>query len=109
MSEPLHLRAGAWTASFLDGDLWNLRIDGTLVISRIYAALRGDDWRTIPGAIVDLHCVAGPDSFQLSYRCEYRSEVIAYESQIELTGSVDGRIVVAMRGVARSDFRRNRI
>lgn len=109
MSQITPLRAGPWTLDFDDGDLRDLRLDGRIVVSRIYAALRDENWRTIGGPIADLGISVGEDGFSISYRREHRAPGIAFDSTVRLAGGADGRIVVDYRGVAAAAFRRNRI
>jgi len=105
----LPLGAGPWSLVYEDGDLRDLTVDGVLVVSRIYAAVRADDWSTVPGVIADLRIEHDAHAFRIAYRRAHRSGAIAYDSRIELAGDRDGRITVAMHGVAVSAFRRNRI
>ncbi len=109
MSEREYLRAGPWSLDFHDGDLRDLRVDGVTVISRIYAALRDDSWRTIGGALCDLRVETGPTSFRIAYRREHQGDGVAFDSSLVLEGGSDGRLSVSFRGVARCAFSRNRI
>ncbi len=109
MNDRRPLRAGPWSLVHEAGDLRDLRVDGVLVISRIYAAVRDGGWRTIGGAMRDLDLAVSAGGFRISYLREHRAEGIAFDSRVELTGTADGRIVVAMRGVAGTAFSRNRI
>lgn len=109
MTQITPLRAGPWSLDFDDGDLRDLRLDGRIVISRIYAAVRDEGWRTIGGRIVDLHVEACEDAFAISYRREHRAAGIAYDSGVRITGASDGRIAIAYRGVAVAAFSRQRI
>ncbi len=109
MSDPRPLRAGSWSLLFDDGDLRDLRVDGVCVVQRIYAAVRDERWRTIPGVLRDLQVEAGADRFRITYRREHRLDGIAFDADVAIDGGADGRITVSFRGAALSAFSRNRI
>ncbi len=109
MSDSVALRAGPWSLLYRAGDLWDLRVDGVTVMSRIYAAVRDHAWGTVPGTIADLAIERGPRSFRITYRSEHRADGIAFANSVTLEGAADGRIVMRMRGVARCPFLRRRI
>jgi len=109
MSDRQQLRAGPWTLSFADGDLRDLRLDGTSIVSRIYVAVRDEQWRTIGGPLVGLEVAADADGFRIAYRRQHRADGIVFDSEMRLAGHPDGHITVDYRGVAGSTFRRNRI
>ena len=109
MSERQPLRAGPWSLDYHDGDLRDLRIDGVIIVSRIYVALRDGEWRTIGGAISGLRVESGATSFRITYRREHRGTGIVFDGDVILEGHDDGRIAVSFRGVSGSAFSRNRI
>jgi len=93
----------------MDGDLRDLRVDGVCVVQRIYAAVRDERWRTIPGTLQNLHIDAGPDRFRIMFRRQHRLDGIAYDADFAIAGGADGHIAIAFQGVAGSAFQRNRI
>lgn len=105
----IHLRAGAFTLDFEAGDLRRISLGGTVVVSRIYAAVRDEGWNTVPGAIRDLEVRLGERSFRIAYTAEHAAGAVRFSNRVELSGGADGRIAMAMRGTARSSFSRNRI
>ena len=78
------LRAGPWSLLFDDGDLRDLRVDGVCVVQRIYAAVRDERWRTIPGGLRDLRVEVGADRFSISYCREHRLDGIAGVATLSL-------------------------
>ena len=103
------LRAGPLTLVFEAGDLRYLRVGNREVIRRIYAAVRDENWATIPAVISNLKCEAEADSFRISYTCTHRERGIHFVWQAQIRGEADGTIHFEFDGIAKSTFLRNRI
>lgn len=106
---PTPLRAGPLTLVLDGGDLRYVRLGGREVIRRLYAAVRDQDWGTVPGLIADLRVAARETSFEVSYTSEHRRGDIHFVWRAEITGDADGTIRFAFDGEAKTTFRRNRI
>jgi hypothetical protein len=107
--ETHELRAGGLTA-LLDGiDLRYVRRGSLETVRRVYVAVRDQNWNTIPGHYRIRHIEQQPDSFEVEFDIEHRSHDIDFAWHGTITGTSDGQIRYIMDGVARSDFRYNRI
>jgi D-apionolactonase len=103
------LRAGPLTMTFQDGGLRYIRLGDHEIIRRIYCAVRGPDWETVPERRLGVSSSIGRDSFCI----EFYVENVQYEIDFHWTGTIrgqtDGRVVFEINGVARSTFLKNRI
>jgi hypothetical protein len=103
------LRAGPATV-VLDGiDLRYLRIGGTELVRRVYAAVRDIDWDTVPGVVSGLEIEESDDDFRVEFDvCHARREIdFAWHGTI--TGARTGRIEYVFDGCAKSAFPFGRI
>jgi D-apionolactonase len=103
------LRAGPATV-VLDGiDLRYLRIGGTELVRRVYAAVRDIDWDTVPGVVSGLEIEESDDGFRVEFDvCHARREIdFAWHGTI--TGARTGRIEYVFDGCAKSAFPFGRI
>jgi hypothetical protein len=108
-SEACELRAGAVTA-LLDGiDVRYVRLGSLETVRRVYVAVRDQNWNTIPGQHRIMRIDQRQDSFEVEFDVEHRSHDIDFAWHGSITGTPDGQIRYVMDGVARSDFRYNRI
>ena len=108
---PEALRAGPLTLLYDNGDLRRIRIGKTELISRIYAALRRDDWGTPPAVRTEIERIIGEDSFRIVYDARHSDAASGLDFQWRgtLIGTADGTITFDFEGEALSTFRRNRI
>jgi hypothetical protein len=103
------LRAGSLTV-LLDGiDLRYVCLGSLETVRRVYVALRDQNWNTIPGQYSITRIEQQPESFEVEFDAEHRSHDIDFAWHGTITGTSDGQIRYVMDGVARSDFRYNRI
>jgi hypothetical protein len=108
---PVELRAGPLTMCFepQTAFLRHLRLGDHEVVRAIYAAIRDQDWATIPPQI-DIHeQEIRSDSFRLAFDAVCRRGGMDYFWRGTITGDKDGRVQYVFDGEARSDFLRNRI
>jgi D-apionolactonase len=103
------LRAGPVMA-LLDGiDLRYVRLGSLEVVRRIYVAVRDQNWNTIPAQ----HRVTRLDQAQASFEVEFEVEHLAHDLDFawhgRIVGFPDGKIRYEMDGVAKTDFRYNRV
>lgn len=106
---PVLLRAGPLTLLYDHGDLRYIRLGDSLLLLRLYAAVRDQHWGTVPGSLRMIEQTIHPDSFRLLYESEHRQEEIHFVWRGEITGDVQGVITFTMDGEARTRFARNRI
>jgi hypothetical protein len=108
-AETHELRAGSLTA-LLDGiDLRYVRLGSLETVRRVYVAVRDQNWNTIPGQYSIARIKQQSDNFEIEFDVEHRSHDIDFAWHGTVTGTSDGQIRYVMDGVARSDFRYNRI
>lgn len=108
-AETRELRAGGVT-TLLDGiDLRYIRAGGLEMVRRVYVAARDQNWNTIPGHYHISRIEQQTASFLVEFEVEHRSHDLNFAWNGRITGSPDGQILYEMDGVARSDFRYNRV
>jgi len=109
--DPIPLRAGPLTLQFepLTGFLRYIRIGDHEIVRAIYAAVRDQNWGTVPPGIHNLKQRTEPTSFAIEFdvRCQQRE--IDYFWHGVITGEEDGTVRYSFQGEARSEFFRNRI
>lgn len=111
LPQRLSLNAGHLSLSFENGDLRFIRYGNREIIRRIYFALRGEGWLTVPAQISDLAIEAHSDNFSITYKAHYfhAEKGIDFTANFTLSGEPNGQVTFAFDGVAHSDFLRNRI
>ena len=81
------LRAGPVTM-LLDGiDLRYLRIGGTELVRRVYAAVRDVDWDTVPGVVSNLEVEQGDGSFRVEFDARHARPCVWWFSSTGWTRS----------------------
>ncbi len=110
-SRRVDLRAGPLTLSFEPdtGFLRHIRLGDHEVVRALYAAVRDQNWATIPPQLTLREQDLKPDSFRLAFDCVCRGGAIDYFWSGVMSGDNTGRLRFAFDGLARSDFLRNRI
>ncbi len=98
------LHAGPVRVLFADGDLRQVRRDGTEIVRRIYVAIRDLDWNTLPGEISDLQIADDGGKFRIRFTRRHRSGGLDFQWQAEIDGEADGTIRYRMHGAALSAF-----
>jgi hypothetical protein len=108
---PLELRAGPLTLCFEPATafLRHLRLGDQEAVRAIYAAVRDQNWTTVPPQVSNLKSDIAKDSFRLSFEVACEQGEILYTWRGLITGEASGRITYSFEGEARSDFLRNRI
>ncbi|MEY2410108.1 MAG: D-apionolactonase [Verrucomicrobiota bacterium] len=110
-ARPLELRAGPLTMHFEPETafLRRIRLGGDEVIRAIYAAVRHQDWSTIPPQVTLTQQHVGPDSFHLAFDVHCTRGPVNYTWQGDIKGDASGRVRFEFDGISKSDFLRNRI
>ncbi|BDI30487.1 hypothetical protein CCAX7_25380 [Capsulimonas corticalis] len=109
LPERLELAAGPLTAVFAAGDLWNIRLGGCEIASRIYLAARDRDWGVVPVEISNLETAIRRDGFAISYDARSRRGEIDFSWRARILGAAGGSLVFEFDGEALSGFWNNRI
>jgi D-apionolactonase len=102
------LSVGPMVIEFGGGELRYGRLDGIEVVRRWYAAVRDQNWGTVPATLQPAKIVERPDGLSISFAMEHRQQQVAFD----WTGHIDidaSSIRFTLDGVAQSTFLRNRI
>lgn len=103
------LRAGPVMA-LLDGiDLRYVRPGSLEVVRRIYGAVRDQNWNTIPAQHRITRFDQAQESFEVEFEVEHHAHDLDFTWHGRIVGFPDGKIRYEMDGVAKTDFRYNRI
>ena len=102
------LRSGDLTLLYKDGEIRQVCVGRVQVLNAIYAALRDQNWTTIPFRILKESLVEGEDGFIIGLDLEYSQEEILYQAKISIEAK-ENRVLVRYDGQSQSNFLRNRI
>lgn len=109
--ELLPLRSGPVSLQFDArlGSLRYLRIGNEEILRHVYAAVRDENWTTIP-ARIDVETVTSTQAeFSIRLRGICDAPPVGYRWTLDLAGNASGEIQIRFHGVAESAFLRNRI
>jgi hypothetical protein len=107
--ELVPLRAGPLTA-ILDGvDLRYVKLGAVELVRRIYAAVRDQNWNTIPGVAVNSELDVREDAFDVRFDVRHGNDELDFSWQGTISGTADGRVSFSLDGRAGRDFPYNRI
>jgi D-apionolactonase len=107
--ELVPLRAGPLTA-VLDGvDLRYVKLGEVELVRRIYAAVRDQNWNTIPGVAADREIDVREDAFDVRFEVRHANDELDFSWQGTISGTADGRMSFSLDGRAERDFPYNRI
>lgn len=102
------LRAGALTCAYEAGMLRYLRWGSVELLRGIYAAVRDENWNTIPGELRDVQIEQRDDGFIVTFTSAHEQGDVGYRWQGTITGE-SNRITFRFSGEALTSFKRNRI
>ena len=103
------LRAGP-VSLLLDGiDLRYLRIGGTELVRRVYAAVRDVDWDTVPAVVSGLEVEDAGDGFRVEFDARHARRDIDFSWHGTIAGDPSGRVEVVFDGQANGPLAYNRI
>jgi hypothetical protein len=107
----IELRAGAVTARFDPdaGELHTVAVAGQIVLLRLYGAVRDENWGTVPADIRVTEQRVDADRFHIAFTAVHRRAPMDFSWRGTIGGDPDGTVTFTLDGVARADFRRNRI
>jgi hypothetical protein len=107
--ERITLRAGQLTLEYEAGMLRYIRLGSTELIRGIYAAVRDQNWGTIPATLRDVKLEADDEAFTLIFTSDHQQGDIHFVWQGKITGTADSIITFSFEGEALTSFRRNRV
>lgn len=107
--EERELKAGPWSATFVQGEVLNIRWRKHEVVHRIYAAVRDRNWATIVLQLFHVSTQEQSDNFRIAFDARHRAGEIdfAWKGNVEATAS--GPLTFDFEGEALSTFLRSRI
>jgi hypothetical protein len=110
-SRPIPLRAGPLALVFEPGTgfLRHIRLGDHEVVRAIYAAVRDQNWGTVPPQVTLREQRIDPDSFQLAFEVLCRQGEIDFAWQGVVSGNHRGEVHYRFDGVAHTNFLRNRL
>ena len=110
-SDWVPLRAGSLTLAYdpAQASLRRIFRGRHEVIRGIYAAVRDQDWQTIPAVIHEHRREISPDSFRIEFEAQHHAGDIHFQWQGTLLGTTTGIIECTFDGEALSSFLKNRI
>jgi hypothetical protein len=107
----LPLRAGDLTmvVDVKSGFLRHIRLRESEVVRGIYAAVRDQNWQTVPTVISKLIIKTSKNSFHLAFDATCRQGKIDFRWKGKISGTSQGKVTFSFDGEAHSTFERNRI
>ncbi len=110
----LTVEAGEMQLTYREGEVRRLRLGDGMVALRVYAAVRDENWGTVPGLLLHERITFEPGSFDAEFTMSHAtaSGPVLFEWKGAIAGRREGDEVVVrweLDGIARVGFRRNRI
>jgi hypothetical protein len=103
------LKAGHLNCMYEAGNLRYIKCGDTEIVRMVYGAVRNENWETISPEITEEIIEAEEDSFRISYTALYTKTEIKYTAKFIIEGKADSSLIIIMKGLALSDFKKNRI
>ena len=103
------LRAGALSAVYENGLLRYIRLGDHEVLRGVYAAVRDQNWGTIPGQLSEVKMDIRADSFAITFTSDHHQGDVDFVWHGAIRGDSESRIRFTFEGTSLSTFRRNRI
>lgn len=107
--EMISLRAGPLTMLYDNGDLRYIRYGEHELVRRLYAAVRNQNWDTIPLTLSDVNMEAGTDAFKITYTATHQQDDIHFVWAGTIEGTAEGVVTFTFDGEAKTTFKRNRV
>ena len=79
------------------------------ILRGIYAAVRDENWGTVPGVLRDVEVDDQGDSFEVRFASEHITDTVHFVWRGHVTGESTGRVRFSFDGEAKTTFERNRI
>lgn len=102
------LRSGDLTLLYKDGEIRQLCLGRVQMLNAIYAAVRDQNWTTIPFTVVQETLEEGQDGFSIKIDLKYSMEEVLYLAKISIE-AIGKRLLVSYDGISEGSFLRNRI
>jgi D-apionolactonase len=103
------LNAGCLSMIYENGNLRHISAGTEEIIRIVYSAVRIKNWITLAPEILSEELEIHPDSFNIKYKCLYKSGDIRYSAEYIIEGKSDNSLIFSLKGEALSGFEKNRI
>lgn len=103
------LRAGPVRLVLENADLRYVSFGDTLIVLRVYLAVRDRNWDTIEPVFTTFNVTDQGDSFRAELEAEHISDDVDFAWSGIIEGNIDGTISYRMDGAPRRPFKKNRI
>jgi hypothetical protein len=107
--EPVRLQAGSLELLLCNSALRKIRHGKTEIIRAIYAAVRDQDWGTVPFLLDSFDFEQTPDSFRIKMNGRFGEDEIFGEAEILIAGKPPANLEFCFQFTASSSFLKNRI
>lgn len=107
--DDMELRSGPFSLLYENGNLRDIRANGTEILRMVYSAVRDSIWLTLEPEISDEYFEISKDSFHIHYNARYRNDEIDFEAHYIIEGNQEGTIHCELKGKALNTFFKNRI
>lgn len=110
-ASPILLRAGPLSAGFHPDELFfrYIKAGAHECLRGVYLALRDQDWNTPAPQVRMLSQKIREGAFDLEFEARWEQPDMRFRAGCRLTGNKTGEIAYRFKGVAESDFLRNRL
>jgi len=102
------LQVGTLSADFIEGEIRNITLGATLILQRIYSAVRDENWGTIAGTLRLIEDTQTDNSLRLVFDSIHQHGNIDFRWRGSLTLTPTS-LTFTMDGTAHTTFKRNRI
>lgn len=109
LPEVTMLHAGALSLQYMAGALRYIKLGDHEILRQIYAAVRDQNWGTIPGVLSEIRRDIQSDRFELRFTSHHQQKDIDFTWTGTITGHSDDTVVFHFAGEAHSTFQSNRV
>ncbi len=108
-AERIVLRAGKLHLVYEAGQIRYITVGNREVLRGVYAAVRDQNWDTVPFVLRDVQIDAQADSFRISFTSDHQQGNIHFVWHGEIVGTADSTVRFTFDGESLTAFRRMRI
>lgn len=101
----IRIDCGPLGATFINGDLFDVRWHGVEVIQRMYVAVRDEAWNTIPAHVTEIATSLSSDEARITFTARHVYGDIDFLWRGHVRASATGVIEYSMHGTALRAFR----
>jgi len=102
------LKSGDLTLLYKEGEIRQVSLGRVQILNAVYAAVRDQNWTTIPYKVREESIDDGEDGFLITLALEYSLENILFTAEISIE-ALGNKLLIHYKGKAGSSFLRNRI